>query len=210
MNMKKILQIVSQIIFLALFTVLVITGKIQLWMAVFAAGVILSIFLGRLYCGWACPINTVMRAVSWIKRKLKIKSFKIPAFLKKARVRYAVLGLFIALFVFVMVSGKKLPVLPGLLVVGVFLTFFFPEALWHKYLCPYGTIFGLVSSKAKCSVNIDKDVCINCGVCKKVCPAEAVENKNGQYSINKKDCLACMECERKCSVKAINYNAKNK
>lgn len=206
--MKKAAQIISQIVFLVLFTVLVATGKMQLWMAVFGVGVLLSIFLGRLYCGWACPINTVMRAVSWIKKKLKIKSFNTPKLFKKQWIRYVVPGLFVASFVFVMVSGKKLPVLPGLLAIGVVLTFFFPEEFWHRYLCPYGTILSLVSSKSRCSVCIDDEACINCRVCKSVCPAEAIEHEDGKYTIKKKDCLICLECQRKCSVSAITYNNK--
>lgn len=206
--MKKAAQIISQIIFLVLFTVLVATGKMQLWMAVFVLGVLLSIFLGRLYCGWACPINTVMIAVSWVKKKLKIKSFNTPKLFKKQWIRYVVLGLFVASFAFVMVSGKKLPVLPGLLAIGVLLTFFFPEEFWHRYLCPYGTILSLVSSKSMCSVRVDEQVCINCGVCKSVCPAEAIVHEDDKYTIKKKDCLICLECQLKCKVNAITYKGK--
>lgn len=206
--MKRILQIVLQVIFLILFAVLIITGRVQLWMGIFAAGVIVSIFLGRLYCGWVCPINTLMRGITWIKRKLSIKSFKIPRFLTKGWIRYLVLGLFIAMFIFVMVTGKQLPVLPGLLIVGVVLTLFFPEELWHRYLCPYGTIFSFVSSKSKYSVNIDKDTCTNCGICKRVCPAKAVENDSGNHIITKNACLVCLDCVRKCKVNSISYNMK--
>lgn len=206
--MKKVAQILSQIAFLVIFAVLVSTGKMQLWMAVFGFGVLLSIFLGRLYCGWACPINTVMRAVSWTKKKLKIKSINTPKLFKKQWIRYVVLGLFVTSFIFVMVSGKKLPVLPGLLAIGVVLTFFFPEEFWHRYLCPYGTILSLVSSKSMCRVCIDDEVCINCGVCKSVCPAEAINHRDGEYTIKKKDCLVCHECQRSCSVNAISYKSK--
>ncbi len=119
-----------------------------------------------------------------------------------------VLGLFIAMFVFVMATGKQLPVLPGLLAIGVILTFFFPEELWHRYLCPYGTIFNLVSSKSIFSVNIDEEACTNCGVCKRVCPAAAVKNDDAKYEIEKNACLVCLECERQCKVKAISYEKK--
>ena len=206
--MKKVLQIALQVIFLAMFVALFVMGRIQLWMGIFAAGVLVSIFLGRLYCGWVCPINTLMRGVSWIKRKLRIKSFKIPKFLTKGWIRYLVLALFIAMFIFVMATGKQLPVLPGLLAIGVILTLFFPEELWHRYLCPYGTIFNLVSSKSIFFVNIDKEACTNCGVCKRVCPAAAVSNENDVHEIEKNACLVCLECERQCKVKAISYERK--
>lgn len=203
--MKKVLQIISQLVFLVLFTVLVITGQVQLWMGILVGGLILSIFLGRLYCGWACPINTLMRAVTWIKRKLKIKSFKTPKFLKRAWVRYTFLGLFIAVFAFVIITGKQLPVLPGLLVIGVVLTLFFPEELWHRYLCPYGTLFSLVSARSLLSVKIDEKSCTNCGICKRVCPAVAINDEGAKHKIEKKACLVCMECERVCKENSIKY-----
>jgi len=204
--MRKALQTTLQLLFLVAFIVLVIAGKIQLWMAIFAVGLIVAIFFSRLYCGWVCPINTLMRGISWFKRKLHIKSFRIPAFLKKPAIRYIVFGLFIAMFVFTMISGRKLPVLPGLLIIGVILTLFFPEELWHRYLCPYGTLFHLVSRKPFYSVDIDESVCTNCGVCSRVCPAAAVDKVDGNYLIIKSACLVCHACSDQCKQKAISYH----
>lgn len=203
--MSKTMQIITQIAFLALFVILIIFNKIQLWMAIFLLSVILTLFISRVYCGWVCPINTVIKATNWIKKKLHLKSFTIPAFLKKRWVRYAFLALFFAVFAFTMISGKKLPVLPIVVVLGVVVSLFFPEELWHRYLCPYGTILSLPGSKSMRFLKIDQDTCISCGLCKKVCPAEAVHEEDKKYDILKKDCLMCMECERQCPTKAIHY-----
>ena len=208
--MRKGLQTIIQIIFLVAFVVLTITGRIQLWMAIFALGLIVSVFFSRLYCGWVCPINTLMRGISWLKKKLHIKSIKIPTLLKKPAVRYIVFGLFIALFVFTMATGKKLPVLPGLLIIGVVLTIFFPEELWHRYLCPYGTLFHIVSRKSIFSMNIDKSECTNCGICSRICPAAAVDKEAGYYMIYKDACLVCFACSDKCKQKAISYHQRPK
>src|SRR5690554_545500 len=148
------LQIFTQMVFLALFILLFINGRVQLWMGIFLLGIIASLLFSRIYCGWVCPINTSMRAVTWIKKKLKIKSLKIPEFLTKGWVSFVILGLFIAVFIFTMKTGKKLPVLPALFAIGVFITFFFPEELWHRYLCPFGTILSFPGSKAKRSMSI--------------------------------------------------------
>ena len=141
--MKKTLQRIIQISLLALFVFLIINGKVQLWMGLFLLGIVASFVLGRIYCGWLCSINTVMIGVTWVKKKLHIKSMKIPSILTKAWVRYVALGVFVIVFIFTMFTGKKLPILPILLMIGMLLTFLFPEELWHRYLCPYGTIFHL-------------------------------------------------------------------
>lgn len=191
--------------FLALFLFLIINGKVQLWMGLFVISIFTALLLGRVYCGWICPINTVMRGIAWTKKKLHIKSARIPAWLTKPWVRILVLGLFIAVFIFVMVSGKNLPVLPLLLTIGIILTLFFPEELWHRYLCPYGMIMSISARKPKHAMAIDPDLCNSCGMCKRVCPAKAVERHELNYKILKADCIVCMECFRVCRQKSISY-----
>jgi len=205
--MPKALQITSQIVFLLLFVILVITGKVQLWMGIFVLSVILALLFGRFYCGWLCPINTVMKTVTGLKNRLSLKGLKAPSFLTKPLTRYIVLLIFALTFIFVMATGKKLPVLPALLACGVILTFLFPESLWHRYLCPYGTILSLTGSKAKLSLKIDADNCIQCGICQKVCPAQAVKGKD-TFSIDKGSCLLCLDCLQKCPKKAIKYSSR--
>ncbi len=203
--MSKTVPITSQIVSLLLFIILIITGKVQLWMGIFLSSVILALFFGRFYCGWLCPINTVMKAVTGLKNRLSLKSLSPPAFLTRPVVRYIVLFLFVLTFVFAAATGKKLPVLPVLLACGVILTFFFPENLWHRYLCPYGTILSLAGSKTKKYLKIDANECIQCGICQKICPGEAV-SKQDTFSIDKGQCLLCLDCMRNCPKKAIQYN----
>ena len=203
--MKKHIQFIGQAVFFVLFIFLMIIGKVQLWMGLFLISVLAALVFGRVYCGWICPINTVMKVITWIKKKLRIKNARIPLWLTKPWIRLFVLGLFAALFAFVMVSGKKLPVLPALLAIGGALTFFFPEELWHRYLCPYGTILSIPARKSKHTMTLDSELCNSCGMCQRVCPAKAVEKRELHYEILKKDCIVCMECSGICKKNAIAY-----
>jgi ferredoxin-type protein NapH len=203
--LKRILQGITQMVILGLFVALVVTGRIQLWMGLVLLGIIGALIFGRLYCGWICPINTVMRAVSWAKKKLSITGLKIPKILTRPWVRHLMLGMFFVAFALAMISGKKLPVLPGLFAAGILLTFFFPEELWHRYLCPYGTLIRLTGSKSKYVMKIDQSLCNSCGKCKEACPAKAVEKNDKHFAINKQDCLVCTDCAVKCKKKAIGY-----
>lgn len=200
-----VMRRLPQVLFLALFIVLILTGKVQLWIALFGLSIIAAFFAGRIYCGWICPINTVMKGVSWLKKKLGVRSFATPAWLKRDAVRYTALGVFLALFVFTMISGKRLPVLPALLVLGVFLTIFFEEALWHRYLCPYGTILKWPATLSRRAVIIDPKTCKNHGDCYRVCPAAAVSKEQTVHVIDKSECLVCMTCVMHCSERAIAY-----
>ena len=203
-KMKKMLQNSVQLLFLVLFSILIMKGKVQIWIGIFLASMLLGMFFGRFYCGWLCPINTVLRAITKIKANLGIKSLHIPSFLKSRYIKYGFLAAFIAAFIYVMNTGKKLPVLPSLLIVGAAITALFSESLWHRNLCPYGTILSLTSKKAVKSLKIASDKCINCGICMKVCPADAVV-KEKTHGIDKSLCLLCMDCIYKCPKKAIEF-----
>lgn len=202
--MKKVLQRTIQVLSLALFVFLLISGKIQVWMVIFVASALLAILFSRFYCGWLCPINTILRPMSHLKKKLKIKSLKTPAFFKNGVFRIIMLLAFLAVMVVVFRTGKKLPVLPALVLVGVLLSLFFEEELWHHWLCPYGTILSLPGRFAKKAMVINPSLCTNCTRCTKACPSGAIV-KEEKHRIIKGECLVCHECERVCNKGAISY-----
>lgn len=204
--MKKGVQRSIQILFLALFVVLAAKEKIQIWMGIFVLSVLASLVFSRFYCGWLCPINTVLKPVTWVKKKLHIKSLKVPNFLKKTWVRIFMLVLFLGILAFTLKTGKKLPVLPISVALGFVLTLFFAEELWHRYLCPYGAILSLPRGKAKYGMKIDQEMCISCSKCMKVCPSVAITKEGKKYSITKNDCLVCRACAEVCPVEAIAYH----
>ncbi len=203
--MSNRLKLIVQLIFLALFAILVVTGQVQVWVGIFLLGIIASFFLGRIYCGWLCPINTVMNAITAIKKRLGIKKQRVPQALTSPWIKALTLILFIAAFAFSMITGRAIPALPALFAAGVVLTIFFPEELWHRYLCPYGSILSLPARNAKLNMVIDREQCDSCGICKKVCPAGAVQVKDKVYSIKANSCLVCLDCSTHCRQDAIAY-----
>lgn len=203
--MKRYIHRAIQIVFLALFVILVLKGKVQAWAGLLLLGIAASFLFGRIYCGWICSINTALAGVARIKKKLHIKSAPVPKLFLKAWARYFVLSLFIVLFIFTAITGKKLPVLPALFVIGILVTFIYPEELWHRYLCPYGTMLHFSSAKSKHGMQIDDSLCNNCGTCKAVCPAKSVVKTEEKHMIRQPDCLVCMKCETRCKKGAISY-----
>jgi polyferredoxin len=70
--MKWIINI-TRILFLGLFLYLILTGNMFLWLALFGASLIAAIFFGRIYCGYVCPMNTVLIPIEWLSKRLKFK-----------------------------------------------------------------------------------------------------------------------------------------
>lgn len=195
---------VTQAAFLILFAALIAAGKSQIWMGLFLLSVVLAVFIGRIYCGWLCPINTVIELIVRVERMLGVQRLEVPEFIKKPVFRYLFLAVFIATMAFVLVSGKKLPVLIILLLFGAVLSMIFHESIWHRYLCPYGTILNATGSRSRRELQIDREKCRGCGVCRKVCPGGAV-NSGESYSIDNGLCLQCLECLERCPRDAISF-----
>lgn len=199
------IQFIVQLVFLALFTGLMLAGRIQLWMVVFLGGVLLSLVFSRLYCGWACPINTTMRLSNWLKKTFKIRHLAIPGWLKHPVVRIILLAVFVALALMGKRLGVELPVLPAVVLLGFLLTLIFPDTLWHRYLCPYGTLLSVTARAPWKKMKIDSTACIECGACARVCPTQTIAQNEGHHQITANECLVCLNCQKVCAKSAIHY-----
>ncbi|QTA38175.1 4Fe-4S binding protein [Thermosipho ferrireducens] len=206
MKLTKFLRTVTEILAFLLFLFLFFNGKLQSWILIFGGLAILSLFFGRFYCGWICPIQTVFRPVGWIYKKLRIKRFSTPKFMKHPVVRYIILLFFIGLLIAIRVLKIKIPLLLFILIGAFIITLFFKEEFWHKVLCPYGAILSIVSQPAMFGLEIEESECIGCGLCQKVCNANAIKSLNNKKRrIINNECLLCFECKNVCPVKVISY-----
>ncbi len=210
--MKWIVNII-RILFLGLFLYLVMAGNMFLWLAIFGVSLIAAIFFGRVYCGYACPMNTVMIPIEWISKKLKIQKQETPKWLKKGVLPWSALGISII----VMILSKKalhinLPILLIWLSISILVTLRYKPEVFHNYICPFGVIQKLFGRFALFSNRVDKNACIGCKKCEKVCPslAIAVNGDNKKAIISTKLCHQCTNCSAVCSVSAINYGARYK
>lgn len=205
---KVITRIAVQIVFLALFVFFIITDRTNLWLALFGSSIILAIFFGRIYCGWVCPINTVMRPINWIYGKLKLKRLNTPKWLKIKIIPWILL----ALLIITMVAGRFLKIkIPGLLIIlalGFIFSFAFRPEVFHNYICPFGALQSLTGKFAKLTFRVNKDKCSGCGLCLKVCDAGAIDINNKKAIVDAKLCHQCSNCKVECPAGAINYKDK--
>ncbi|HEY5584493.1 MAG TPA: 4Fe-4S binding protein [Ruminiclostridium sp.] len=211
--MIKITRGISQILFLLIFIVLMITGKAQLWMGFIFLSIIFAVFFGRFYCGWACPINTVMKPFAWMSKKLGLQRKQVPKVLKIGKIRMAVFALFLVglgYTIYTITQGRKFPLPLIIIPMGVITAFFINERSWHRYLCPWGVLFGITSRFSKRTIK-SKSGCLSCSVCEGICPGEAIKvEKNKKASVDPRHCLLCMDCTTACPVKVLTYKNSEK
>ena len=205
-NARK-MRIVTQVLSFLLFVVLIKMKQPMNWMMIFVGSAVLALVFSRFYCGWICPINSAMQISEWIGRKLKIQKAHVPTVLRSGVFAYLMLCLTLAL-AFLNTTGRfKLPFLLVMVAAGFLVTLRLPQAAWHKYLCPYGVILRIPGRFARFTMNVD-DNCSGCGLCTRVCPAEAVEIENRKADIDPTYCLVCHECSEVCPKSAIAYGAR--
>lgn len=214
--MKKIkaisvLRVLSEIMSITLFIILLITKKLQFWIIIFGVTAVLAVIFGRFYCSWICPMNSAFRGINWIYTKLKISRLKTPKLLKHKVVRIILLILFIASMIVIKKLNLKVNMLFYVTLFSIFVTLIFEEKLWHRRLCPFGTILSFSSRKARLSLIIDEQACIACGKCQKVCPTSSIETlENMKRKNSSHECLLCSRCIEVCPTSACKYIIKKK
>ncbi|MEC9488073.1 MAG: 4Fe-4S binding protein [Halanaerobium sp.] len=203
---------VSQLAFLGLTIFLLSNNSLQRWLLVFAAGGLLSLLLGRVFCGWACPMGTLFRGLNFIYSRLGIQRRQVS----DSQYLHYLKWLFLALFILTAAVTRALHIkvnfLLYLILGALLLTLFYEEKLWHKYLCPFGTILSFTSRPALFAMEIRQEDCTKCGLCARECPAGAVQKPTPgtpNYSIDGRQCLVCRECTTSCPSRAISYHRKD-
>ena len=54
---------------------------------------------------------------------------------------------------------------------------------------------------------IDKNQCVGCGVCIKICPVNAITMVDNKAVIDQEKCIHCGKCRPVCPLGAIKHNS---
>lgn len=205
--MKYVAHII-RLLFLALFLFLLANGKVMFWLVLFAASLIVALIFGRIYCGYVCPMNTLMIPIEWLSKKLKLQTSKTPKWLKNGYFAWISLAVSVA----VMLISKRLfqinlPILPFWLVISVLVTLRYKPAVFHNLICPFGALQRAFGRFARLTKKVNKIACVGCGLCEKACPSAAIslEGEDKKAAINRSLCHQCTYCQQVCPREAIHY-----
>lgn len=203
----KFVSTLIRVLFLALFIFLIANGKTMLWFGVFAASLIAAVIFGRVYCGYACPMNTLMLPTEWISKKLKIQTDHTPKWLSSGNFGWVALVVSIGVMLYARnILHKNIPILLIWLVVAVLVTLRYKPYVFHNLICPFGVLQKVFSRFAKSSHNVDAESCLGCKLCEPVCPSNAIEVKpvTKKAEIETSLCFKCTNCQQTCPTNAIH------
>lgn len=75
-------------------------------------------------------------------------------------------------------------------------------------ICPLGTAMGCVSRYSIYQMDIDTDLCIQCGRCEAVCKASCIDLTD--HVVDGSRCVVCFDCVNVCPNSAIRYTWRRK
>ncbi len=73
-----------------------------------------------------------------------------------------------------------------------------------KYLCPLGAIYGFFNKVSLYNLSCDKDKCVNCGACAKVCKM----NVDPSQTPGSMECIRCGDCVDACPQSCLKAGFK--
>jgi len=192
----------------------------------------LSLVFGRSFCGWICPLGTVMDLVRSLdfwhgKRKYKrtrgevhrnswLRYSILVAVLGGSLLSIKLLGLVDPLVIFSRAATAGIANLLGgqiafergglsyfsLLFIIILVLEFWQPRFWCRHLCPQGALLSLVSRFSLLNRRVSV-VCSNCSLCKRSCPMNAIPHD--AHNTDYSDCTFCLECESVCPEKGISF-----
>ena len=164
------------------------------------------LIFGRGWCGYAC----------WTAMVLDFLPYKIPAAPRKKLgwLRYIIFAasLIFVLALFLAKVGNIERIMFWAFIVGnvlyyaagIALAFAFQDnRAFCKYLCPITVFLKPMSYFSLARVKCDKEKCVSCGKCRRVCPMNVDMTDNSRSRENGTECILCMECVKNCPKKAL-------
>lgn len=106
-------------------------------------------------------------------------------------------------YVSVAVGGMFAVALSFLTMVAVSIPAWLYGRSYCNTICPVGTMLGFVSRQALWHIDIDTDLCINCGQCEDVCKASCIDLRD--HVVDGSRCVNCFNCITVCPNDAIRY-----
>ncbi|MCP5107198.1 MAG: 4Fe-4S binding protein [bacterium] len=181
-----------------------------------------TLVLGRVYCGWLCPVNLVLEINAKLRKLLEKTGYRTRDIVFSRRTKYAVLvfGLMAAYIAGMPLLSLLYPPAVisreifykiyngfwgnGLLIIGliVFIELILSKRWWCRYICPGGAVYIGLSVFRRLRIRRDDGRCDECGKCVPVCPYDLDPMKKELTA----ECDHCGLCIAACAPDALKYS----
>ncbi len=184
--------------------------------------VLFTVVLGRVYCGWMCPMNLLLEINDKLRGLLEKVGYNTRDIKFKTKTKYFVLilGLIAAYFAGMPLLSLIYPPAVisreifykiyngiwsnGLLLIGAicFFELILSRRWWCRYICPGGAVYSALSRFRLLKIKSNDLFCDRCGDCVPVCPYDLKPMTRELTA----DCDQCGLCIDACEPGALKYS----
>lgn len=202
-------------------------GYLNAGFVLFLALVLLTLVVGRFFCGWACHVVAYQDLCQWLLKKIRLR----PAPVRSRLLIWVPFGAAFYMFLWPQVvrifEGRAFPVLvahfttdafwetfPGpivaaltFLIDGFIIVYVMGGKGFCTYGCPYGAVFGVTDRLAMGRIRVT-DACEQCGHCTATCTSNVrVHEEVAKFKrVVDTGCMKCMDCVSVCPKEALYFS----
>lgn len=181
---------------------------------------LVTMVMGRVWCGWFCPQTTLTDLAEWFANRLKLQNTKKPT--AGAAGKLALQAFYLALACLVAANLLWYFIEPrsffdqifsgelhyvawitlALITLSVYLDLALVQRLMCSEFCPYGRFQTVLADQATLTLNLpptELKRCIECNSCVRVCPM-GIDIRQG-YQVECINCGRCLDACRKVMAK---------
>ncbi len=186
-----------------------------------ALPVLVTLILGRVYCGWMCPMNLFFEINDKLRSLLKKTGYNVRNVRFGRHTKYVVLGVGLAVAYIVGIPVLSLLYPPaimsrevfyrvyrgafggGVLILAAMCLFelILSRRWWCRYVCPGGAVYTGISFARRLRISRNDAKCDQCGDCVPICPYDL---RPMTTDLNA-DCDQCGQCVSACAPGALVY-----
>lgn len=174
------------------------------------------ILLGRVICGFMCPMGLIQDLMDKIRQGRKIEAFTMNERRYKLLkpVKWTLLLLMIglsfaggsfcnfcpAIAVSPVLAGVSVSLyVSGFVMILVLIGSFFKKRAWCN-VCPLGYLIGLLQKISLFRIKKDCQACTECGACYEACPMgiKIIYTEREKTDVTEANCIMCGQCIKKC------------
>lgn len=201
-------------------------GYVNAGFLVFAALLLLTLLLGRFFCGWACHLVAYQDLCAWLLEKAGLRPRPVRARVLRLVPWGAALYMFVWPSLSRWIEGRPGPnfvahlttdsfwrTFPGpwvaaltIAVDGALVVWWLGAKGFCTYGCPYGAWFGLADRFAAGRIRVN-DSCEGCGHCTAVCTSNVrVHEEVATFGrVVDPGCMKCLDCVNSCPKQALSF-----